>query len=42
VDIQNVYNRSNTEWIDFNFDYSESKEQGGVPLVTIIGLRAEF
>jgi TonB family protein len=42
VDIQNVYNRSNTEWVDFNFDYSESKEQGGVPLLTIIGLRAEF
>jgi TonB family protein len=42
LDIQNIYNRQNPEGRSYNFDYSESKTQTGVPLFTIIGLRAEI
>ena len=42
LDIQNVYNRANAEGVEYNFDYSESRSQQGIPLITIIGLRAEF
>ena len=42
LDIQNVYNRANPEGLEYNFDFSESSVQQGLPLITIFGLRAEF
>ena len=42
LDIQNVYNRENPEGLSYNFDYSESEPQTGLPLLTIFGLKAEF
>ncbi|MDX2023557.1 MAG: TonB family protein [Deltaproteobacteria bacterium] len=42
LDIQNVYNRSNPEGLQYNFNYRQSKTQQGLPLVPIIGIRAEF
>jgi hypothetical protein len=42
LDIQNTLNRTNPEGTNYNFDYSESETNGSVPIVTILGLRAEF
>ena len=42
LDIQNLYNRANPEGLQYNFDFSESAVQQGLPLVTIFGLRGEF
>ena len=42
LDVQNVYNRQNPEGLDYNFDYTESVVQSGLPILTILGLRAEF
>jgi outer membrane receptor protein involved in Fe transport len=42
LDVQNVYNVENSEGVSYNFDYSESEPQTGLPLLTIFGLKAEF
>jgi TonB family protein len=42
LDIQNVYNYKNAEGVSYNFDYTESKPNAGLPLLTIVGLKAEF
>ena len=42
LDIQNVYDRANPEGLSYNYDFSQSKVQQGLPIVTIIGLRGEF
>jgi hypothetical protein len=42
VDLQNVYDRANPEGLSYNFDFSQQKVQGGLPILTIIGLKAEF
>jgi hypothetical protein len=42
LDVQNVYNRANPEGIQYNFNFRESKPQQGLPLLTILGIRAEF
>jgi hypothetical protein len=42
LDIQNVYNRANTEEPIYNFDYSESSRMGEIPFFTILGVRGEF
>lgn len=42
LDIQNVYDRANPEGLSYNFDFSQSSVQQGLPIVTIIGLRGEF
>jgi TonB family protein len=42
LDIQNIYNRANAEGPNYNFDYSDSQYRQGLPIATILGLRAEF
>jgi TonB family protein len=42
LDIQNVYNRANPEGIQYNADYSDSRPQQGLPILTILGIRGEF
>ena len=42
LDIQNVYNRKNPEGIEYNYNYTQSRPQRGLPLLPIIGLRGEF
>jgi TonB family protein len=42
LDIQNTYNRANAEGVAYNFDYSDSEALPSIPILTIIGLRAEF
>jgi TonB family protein len=42
LDIQNVYNRANPEGTAYNFNFRQQKPQQGLPIVTILGIRAEF
>jgi hypothetical protein len=42
LDLQNVYNRSNAEGTEYNFDFRESRPQQGLPLLPIVGVRGEF
>jgi hypothetical protein len=42
LDIQNVYNRANPEGLQYNFDFSDSRRQQGLPILTILGVRGEF
>ncbi len=42
LDIQNVYDSKNPQGLRYNFDYTESRTDQGMPIVTILGLRAEF
>jgi hypothetical protein len=42
LDVQNAYNRKNTENISYNYDFSESKPLAGLPLLPILGLRGEL
>lgn len=42
LDVQNLYNRSNPEGQQYNYDYRRSRPQQGLPILTILGIRAEF
>jgi hypothetical protein len=42
LDLQNAYNRKNTENIDYNYDFSESKPLPGLPILPVIGIRGEL
>lgn len=42
LDIQNLYDRANPEDRSYNFDFSESTEASGLPILPVIGLRGEF
>ena len=42
LDIQNVTNRSNSEGLNYNYDYSESKVTSGIPVLPTFGLKGEF
>ena len=42
LDIQNVYNRSNTEDFDYNFNYRQSNPQQGLPILPILGIKGEY
>jgi outer membrane receptor protein involved in Fe transport len=42
VDLQNVYNRSNPEQLEYNFNYQKSQYTTGFPIYPIIGLRGEL
>jgi TonB family protein len=42
IDLQNVYNRSNPEQLDFNYNYQKSKYSTGFPIYPILGLRGEL
>lgn len=42
MDIQNVYNRPNPEGTAYNYNFRQSQSQQGLPILTILGIRAEF
>jgi TonB family protein len=42
VDLQNVYNRSNPEQVQFNYNYQKSQYSTGFPIYPILGLRGEL
>ena len=42
LDIKNVYNRRNAEFVRYNFDYTERTYLYGLPFLPNIGILAEF
>ena len=42
LDVLNVYNRANTEFVQYSYDYSESGTVPGIPLVPSLGVKGEF
>jgi TonB family protein len=42
LDVQNVYNRPNTEDFDYNFNFRQSNPQQGLPILPILGIRGEL
>jgi TonB family protein len=42
LDIQNIYNHANPEGAAYNYDFTETKTQQGLPILPILGIRAEF
>jgi len=42
LDVQNIYNRQNVEGINYNYNFTKTSTQQGLPILTILGLRAEF
>ena len=42
MDIQNVYNRANTEAIRYNFNFTETQPQQGLPVFPALGIKATF
>ena len=42
LDLLNVYNHENTEFIRYNYDYSQSAVVQGIPILPSIGLKGEF
>lgn len=43
LDVINVYNRTNPDFIGYNFDFTKSRpETGSLPLVPSLGVRGEF
>jgi hypothetical protein len=42
LDVQNVYNRGNPEGWDYRFDYRERTSLTGLPILPILGARAEW
>jgi hypothetical protein len=42
LDVQNVYNRSNPEDLTYNYNYSQSRVQGFLPIIPSLGIRGEF
>ncbi|MEO8182237.1 MAG: TonB-dependent receptor [Deltaproteobacteria bacterium] len=42
LDVQNVYNRANVDGVEYNYDFSESESDQGLPIIPVVGLRGEF
>jgi TonB family protein len=42
VDVQNVYNRNNSLDLTYSYDYSENAKVKGLPLLAIVGFKAEY
>jgi len=42
LDVQNVYNNAAVEAITYNYNFSQSNYQTGLPIIPSIGLRGEF
>ena len=42
LDVQNVYNHSNAEAIEYNFNYTQRRFIPGLPVLPSLGLRADF
>ncbi len=42
LDVLNVYNRQSPEGLQYNYNFSQSTYQTGLPLIPSLGVRAEF
>jgi hypothetical protein len=42
LDVQNAYNRANPEGLAYNYNFSQSRIQSGLPIIPSLGIRGEF
>ena len=42
LDVQNLYNRQNPEGLEYNFNYTQSQPQAGLPFLPVFGVRGEL
>jgi len=42
LDVQNVYNYDNSESLAYNYDYSKSGKVSSIPILPIVGFKAEY
>ncbi|MEM9067438.1 MAG: TonB family protein [Myxococcota bacterium] len=42
LDVQNAYNRQNPEGLNYNYNFTQSETQNGLPIIPSIGLRGEL
>lgn len=42
LDIQNVYNATNQEGIQYNYDYTQTQPVSGIPFLPTLGVNAKF
>lgn len=42
VDVQNITNRANAFTVEYNFDYSETKNNTGIPILPTFGIKGEW
>jgi TonB family protein len=42
LDVQNAYNRKNTEDISYNYDFSQHQQAQGLPILPVFGIRGEL
>ena len=42
LDLQNVYNRQNPEGLQYNFNYTQTQPQAGLPILPVFGVRGEL
>jgi hypothetical protein len=42
VDVQNVYNQQNTEFVQYAYDYSSLQPIASLPIIPSLGIKLEF
>jgi hypothetical protein len=42
IDVQNVYNATNREGVSYNYDYTQSSDIAGLPIIPSLGVRGEL
>ncbi len=42
LDVQNIYNRANPEGLSYNYNFRKTQVQQGLPILPILGIRADF
>jgi TonB family protein len=42
LDVQNVYNRANPEAVLYNYNFTQTRYQAGLPIIPSLGVRGEF
>ncbi len=42
LDVQNIYNHQNSDGSEYNYNYRKKNSGGGMPIVPILGMRADF
>ena len=42
LDLINVYNHTNSEFVIYNYDFTESKVVPGIPFLPSTGVKGEF
>jgi hypothetical protein len=42
LDVHNVYNRQNPEAVLYNYNFTDTRYQAGLPIIPSVGLKGEF